>query len=170
MVRSHLHAAESDETGYRLHQFSYFEHEGDKTMELPYAIPEDELWVRIRIDPKGLPLGEFDMIPGTMNQRLRHSQWKLLKVRGKLEAVDDQKGLMAYTITYPEVDRSLTIHFNAAFPHEIEGWEETYRSGRGPHAVSLTTRAKRTHRILSDYWDKNSASDVVLRDQLGLRR
>ncbi len=51
---------------------------------------------------------------------------------GRLEPAGD--GLTAYTLDYTDLDRTLTIRFNEAFPHEIEGWEETYRSGWGAGA------------------------------------
>ena len=69
-----------------------------------------------------------------------------------------------YTLTYPASKRSLRIVFEKNFPYGIVGWEETYES-RGK---MLTTRAKRTQTLLSDYWAKNAPGDSTLRRELGV--
>jgi len=154
--------------GYQVQQHSYFESEGDQSLTLPGAILEDELWATIRLDPAQLPTGELRLIPGAMFQRLRHLPWGPQRATAKLEVVAGDHSSMAYTITYPDLQRTLTIHFNKAFPHEIEGWQETYLSGWGQGARRLTTRAKRSKRVLSDYWHKNRNVDRALRQDLGL--
>ena len=156
------------EAGYRVQQHSYFEREGDETLTLRAAIPEDELWITIRLNPENLPTGKLQLIPGTMFQRLRHASWGLQEAAARLEPVAGNDRLMGYTITYPDLDRTLTIHFNKEFPHEIEGWEESYPSGWGRRANRLTTRARRVKRMLSNYWTKNWVVDIVLRRELGL--
>ena len=153
--------------GYLVLGLSYFESEGDETITLEGAIPEDEIWTTIRLDPSKLPTGPFKLIPGTMVQRLKHIPWGVANATARLEPADDD-GLMAYTVSYTDLDRTLTIRFNQAFPHEIESWEETYRSGWGAGAANLTTRATRNKRIMSDYWTKNRVVDEALRAELGL--
>ena len=154
--------------GYVVLMLSYFESEGDETVTLEDAFTEDELWTTIRLDPSALPIGPTRLIPGTMVQRLRHMPWGVGVATARLEPVADSEGLLAYTLEYPDLGRQLTIHFTEAFPHQIEGWEETYRSGFGPGARVLTTRATRNQRILSDYWSRNGLEDAGLRRQLGL--
>ncbi len=155
-------------SGYAIRQYSYFESEGDVSLTLPSSVSEDELWVTLRLDPGRLPTGDFELIPGTMFLRLRHIPWGLQKVTGALAAAAGEAGMMEYSLTYPELDRKLVIRFRQAFPHEIEGWEETYTSGFGPGARTLTTRATRNQRIMSPYWTKNGLADAGLRQQLGL--
>lgn len=155
-------------SGYRLQQNSYFESEGDLTLTLPIAMPEDEIWNIIRLQPDHLPTGNVRFIPGTMFQRLRHIPWKLQEAKTKLVSIKGKDHLKGYTITYPELERSLTIYFNNSFPYQIEGWEETYMSGWGVAATRLTTRAKKIERILLDYWHKNRVKDEELRHKLGL--
>ena len=75
---------------------------------------------------------------------------------------------MSYELRYPDAERVLTIQFKESFPHEIENWEDTYTSGWGDGARSLSTRASRKKRILVDYWTKNSVADLGLRKELGL--
>ena len=154
--------------GYLVLMLSYFESEGDQTLTLENAISEDELWTTIRLDPSRLPTGPLRLIPGTMVQRLRHLPWGVGSATASLEPAAGDAGLMAYTVTYPDLDRTLTIRFRKAFPHEVESWEETYRSGWGAGAARLTTRATRMKRIQSDYWTKNRVVDEALRRQLGL--
>lgn len=154
---------------YQVKQYSYFESEGDETLTLPKgAITEDELWVAIRFGPEHLPVGRLRLIPGTMYQRLRHVPWAVQEATAKLETVQGHPSLLAYTVSYPRLDRTLTITFNPAFPYEIEGWQETYPSGWDQGAQRLTTQAKRLKRIKSDYWHKNRKADTALRHDLGL--
>jgi len=147
---------------YNIQAFSYFESEGDQQMKLEKGMLEDEVWTAIRLDPDLLPTGTVDMIPGTMYQRLGHIDFDVHKVNASLEENEDE--LMTYTLSYPKLSRTLSIHFNKEFPHEIDGWEET-TSRRGQQ---LTTRASLNKRIMLDYWSKNGVADLPLRKELGL--
>ncbi len=152
--------------GYLVLGLSYFGSEGDETIKLEGALTEDQVWTTVRIDPSKLPVGRLRLIPGTMVQRLKHIPWGVASATGRLEPAGG--GLMTYTLDYTDLDRTLTIRFQEAFPHEIEGWEETYRSGWGPGAARLTTRATRRARMMSDYWTRHRVVDGALRAQLGL--
>lgn len=154
--------------GYRVTQLSYFESEGDETLELEDAAPEDGLWNLIRIDPSALPTGRVRLIPGTMFQRLRHQPWRSHEAEAVLAPDPDDPALTSYRLDYPELGRRLTIRFRGAFPHQIESWEETYVSGWGPDAARLTTRGVARKRILLDYWNHHDVEDARLRAELGL--
>jgi len=39
---------------------------------------------------------------------------------------------------------------------------------KGKDAKVLTTKARRTHAVMVDYWNKNSVKDLKLRKELGL--
>lgn len=93
--------------------------------------------------------------------RLRHESLKAYKATAQL--TDD-----SYSISYPELNRSLTIHFNPEFAYDINAWEETFISGFGEAAKQLTTKATKITTIKSDYWNKNSTADDGLRKTLGL--
>ncbi|MEX0360279.1 MAG: septum formation inhibitor Maf, partial [Allomuricauda sp.] len=73
-----------------------------------------------------------------------------------------------YTLNYPELERSLAITFTTEFPHSIESWTETFKSGFGPKAKQMTTKATKLKSIKTAYWGQNSNDDMVLRDSLGL--
>ena len=156
------------EKGYVVLQLSYFESEGDETVTLEDAATEDQIWTTLRTDPDQLPLGQVRLIPGTMVQRLRHLPWGVGIATATRESVEERNDLRAYKLDYPDLNRTLTIHYTKAFPHEIEGWEETYTSGFGQGASRLTTRATKMKRILSDYWTQHDLADAGLREQLGL--
>ncbi len=143
--------------GYRVQEFSYFESEGDQTLTLDGAVTEDELWTTVRLDPGSLPTGEVELVPGTMYLRLSHRPYQAERAIARLEPADDG-ALMVYTLEYPDLGRTLAIRFRGAFPHEVEGWEETY-SG-------LTTRATRIERTMSPYWRQNRVADEPLRREL----
>lgn len=149
---------------YRIQLRSYFESEGDQTVDLDRVLLEDEIWTKIRLTPDALPTGSLQIIAGTFYQRLGHTALQVEQAEARLETA--QNGEKAYTLTYPE--RTLTIRFKAAFPHEIMGWEETYTDGFGPNAQRLTTRAVRDESMMVDYWTRNSNADIELRNALNL--
>ncbi|NNF58251.1 MAG: hypothetical protein HKN04_08410 [Rhodothermaceae bacterium] len=153
--------------GYRARLFSYFESEGDQDVSLGEAMPEDGLWALIRLNPDALPTGAVQLMPGTIYQRLSHRPMESYAATAMLSA-PDADGFRTYTVTYPDLDRSLAIRFQAIFPHQIEGWEETRPDGFGDNASRLTTRATRTEREMLAYWQLNGSEDVSYRAELGL--
>lgn len=151
---------------------SYFQDEADQEFTLKPALLEDEIWAKIRISPHTLPVGEIDIIPGTQFARLSHIPSKVEKADATIGTITDgqlsKKQLQEYIIDYKGLDRTLVIKFEKSFPHTIVAWEENYISGFGGKAKRLTTRAIKTHSILSDYWNKNSVTDSSYRKELGL--
>ncbi|MFM9985533.1 MAG: septum formation inhibitor Maf [Flavobacteriales bacterium] len=149
---------------YNWVQYSYFESEGDHSGEIKDAIPEDELWTLIRMSPDKLPVGDFNALPGLHFLRFSHEEIKSYPAAGKLE--NTPGGKVAYSIHYPHNNRMLSITFNAAFPYEIESWEETYRDGWGERAAVLTTRGTKKARIMDDYWNHHANQDSTFRNML----
>jgi len=157
-----------DSNGYEVRSFSYFESEGDRKFNLQKEILEDELWARIRLAPESLPVGRIKIIPATMASRLTHKELEVEIAEASLEQNSDDPNLMNYKLTYDDSGRTMVIAFNKTFPYEIMSWEESYVSGFGKDAKTLTTKATRNKVLISDYWNKNSPVDRVLRKQLGL--
>lgn len=133
---------------------SYFEGEADQDFKLPKTVLENELWTQLRIDPKSLPTGDFEIIPSLEFIRLKHIAIKSYKASAKLKTGK-------YAITIPELNRSLNINFNPNFPFDITSWEETTNG--------TTTKATKLKTIKSAYWNKNSNKDKVLRETLLLK-
>ncbi len=154
-----------DGSSYQAQLFSYFEAEGDQEMKLDAVLLEDEVWNQIRINPASLPNGEIDIIPGTMYQRLSHEPLKVVKANANLT---HEAGQSAFTLDYPTLNRTLIIHFNTDFPHQITAWEETFMSGFGEKSQTLTTTATLDKSIMTDYWTKNTPQDSVFRQELNL--
>lgn len=152
--------------GYELHEYSYFESEGDSHIELNDAILEDELWTLLRINPDLISDGEVSMIPGQFYSRLRHIKPSAFRADVRKMKLTD--GTSTLSVTYLNLDRSLTITYSSAFPYTIESWEETYTSGWGESAEKMTSRAVLKQRMMLDYWNHNQTGDEALRDQLGL--
>ena len=75
---------------------------------------------------------------------------------------------MQYSLYFPDTDRRFNIVFNKSFPHEINSWEESYKSGFGASAKKLVTRATKNKSITLDYWNRNSNLDEILRSRLGI--
>lgn len=147
--------------------FSYFESEGDNEVQIPAgAVLEDDIWTLIRINPNRLPQGEVSMVPLTTYLRLRHAPVRARKAKAALTRLD--KNRLRYQVTYLDMDRVLTIDFEAKFPFRIASWSEAQPSGWGPSKKRLTTEATLNKRIVSDYWNRHRKSDLPLRKQLGL--
>jgi len=154
-----------DGNGYQLEEFSYFESEGDKRSKIGGAVLEDELWNKLRIDPKSLPVGEFEAIAGLTFTRLSHHPAKAVQANAKLDKGDKTS---TYSINYPSYKRTLSIEFESEFPHKIVSWSETGYSGFGPNRKILTTTAIVKARKMIDYWSKHDLNDASLRAELGL--
>lgn len=161
----HVYAQLNNKKQFEITSHSYFENEADQDFKLDKAILENEIWAKIRISPDALPQGDIQIIPSFEYSRLRHKEIKAYLAKASI-----QKGANTntYTLEYPELDRSISITFDANFPYEIEQWTETFKSGFGPNAKKLTTKATKIKSIKSAYWGKNSNKDEVLRDELGL--
>ncbi len=144
---------------------SYFEGEADQNLKLDKTILENEIWNKIRIDPVGLPVGDFDVIPSLEYIRLSHKEIKPYKATLFLSKAE---GNTNYEINYPELKRSLTITFATEFPHSIEGWSETFASGFGDKAKQMTSTATKMKTLKTPYWQQNGNKDLSLRDSLGL--
>jgi len=155
---------------YKVKQYSYFEKEGDKTVTIPSAYLEDEIWTRLRIDPKTLPLGEIEMIPGSFFTTLRMIDLRAEKAFAEMTNMQEENmgDVSQYTVRYPSLERTLSICFNQYFPYDIFSWNETCLSRSGKDVKILTTKARRTHTVMVDYWNKNSTKDLKLRKELGL--
>ncbi len=146
---------------YTITSHSYFEREADTEHNLKVTWLEDELWNRIRLDPKNLPVGEVDIIPGLFFSRLNHVDPKSEKA---ICSIVEARELITYVITFPSFQRSLAIEFEKAFPHQIKGWIEKIEQ----NGTTQATTAKLDKQLFIDYWTKNKNEFLYLRDSLGL--
>lgn len=149
----HVYAQLNNREQFEIMSHSYFEREADERFKIDKTILENELWTKLRINPELLPTGNLQIVPSLEYTRLRHKTIKAYKATATLNAG-------VYTINYPSLNRTLTIHFNSNFPHDILSWEET--------TGNQTTKATKLKTIKSPYWNKNSNKDLVLRDTLQL--
>ncbi len=161
----HVYAQLNNRDQYKVSAHSYFETEGDQELTLEKANLENEIWNKIRINPKNLPVGDFEMIPSLEYIRLGHIAFKAYRAVGSLR---EEASGYTYAISYPELQRTLAIHFDKTFPYAVDSWEESYKSGFGSSAVMLITEASRIKRLKTPYWQQNKNKDVFLRDNLGL--
>ncbi|MFK7852106.1 MAG: septum formation inhibitor Maf [Akkermansiaceae bacterium] len=146
------------ENGWSVQLNSYFEKFADKNTTLPSAYLEDELWITLRLDPKKLPTGKIDMIPGALFTRFHH---KPIVPKNAIATLDMSGKVGVYTVSYPSYRRALSIGFSKKFPHIIGAWTEKTTSG--------TTTAKLSHRMMNvNYWDLNKPKHSTKRKELGL--
>jgi hypothetical protein len=150
---------------FELKSFSYFESEGDKDVKLNKNVLENELWNKIRVNPNDLPVGELKIIPSLEYVRLSH---KPLKAYKATVGLDTSEGVNSYKIYYPELERTLEINYKTTFPYIIEGWSETFKSGFGDKARTMTSKATKIKTLKTSYWRQNGNNSLALRDTLGL--
>lgn len=161
----------ANEEGYRMQGFSYFEGEGDQDIMIKADLLEDELFNRIRLNPGEIPTGKVNILPSLQVIRLLHLP------PGPLVAtisVGDYPGadfikegdIQMLTIEYPAIRRKQEIYYTVGGTHEILGWKDSYPSVFDGQIRETT--ARRTNKLLTDYWSKNQRADESLRDELGL--
>ncbi|AUP77973.1 septum formation inhibitor Maf [Flavivirga eckloniae] len=158
----HVYSQLNNKAQFEVMSHSYFEGEADKSFNLDKTILENELWTQLRIDPKSLPTGDIEIIPSFEYTRLRHVPIKAYKASATMQN-------NVYSISYPELNRTLSITFNPNFPYDILSWEEAFKSGFGANAKVLKTKATKLKTIKSAYWGKNSNKDEILRKELQLK-
>ena len=140
---------------------SYFEREGDQSASLPADFVEDEVFNRIRLGGT-LPTGTFNVIPNTGYLLMTHQPYVGTPVQAALET--DSDSLRRYVLDYTTLDRRLEVMFDAAAPHIIRKWTETYPSRDTVLTTTATLRAQR----MEPYWQLNANKDAPLRAQFGL--
>ncbi|WP_116125900.1 hypothetical protein [Lewinella sp. IMCC34183] len=147
---------------WRMQLRSYFEREGDRDERLEADFLEDEVFNRIRIGGE-LPTGEFAVVPATGYLLMTHQEYRAYPARATVEPGGDS--LRVYSLTYPDLDRELTVTYDLAPPYVIREWTETYPS----RDQRLTTTAKLRAQKTEPYWSENANADLPLRAELGLR-
>jgi hypothetical protein len=161
----HVYSQLNNREQFEFRSHSYFEGEADQNFTMEKALLENDIWTKIRINPENLPKGNITMIPSLEFLRLRHQEIKSYEAKAEISSKD---GITTYTISYPELERNLMIHFTSTFPFSIEGWTEEFKSGFGTNAKTLTTTASKMKTLKTAYWKQNGNSDLILRDSLGL--
>lgn len=157
---------------YKAQLFSYFEKESDQELSLD-AMPEDNLWTLLRIDPTQVPVGEINLIPALLDQRMTHKELKAEEATISIEPVTasiagiEANKLRVLNVVYKSYPRSLRIFYTASFPYEIAGWEEIRPTENGEDEI---TRATRKAKLITDYWTKNKNQHEPLRKELQLER
>lgn len=144
----------NNRNNFELKQHSYFETTGDKSYNIDKAILENELWAKLRINPKSLPVGDIKVIPSLEFTTLNHKPIKAYNVIAKLK---ENK----YSLNFPDLNRNLSITFNKNFPFEIISWQETINN--------QVTKATKLKTIKSAYWNKKTNKDTTLRKKLQLK-
>ncbi len=142
---------------YYVEGHSYFDGEADERYTLPRGTVEDEIWALLRVDPSELPQGAKKIIPSIEYLRLNHLELRPYKAN----CTQTQN---SYSIEYPELNRTLTINFEAQFPYQILGWTERFADGDRV----MTATATRIKSIKTPYWKQNAEKYHSLRDSLGL--
>ncbi len=142
----------------QIKSMSYFEREGDSDIKINKTLTEDELWTRIRINPSSIPLGKTSILPTLLYNRFKHTPFK---VEEATISQSESANIYTLTVQYNTIKRYLKINFNATFPYEILGWEESITDG-------MVTKATLANTTMTAYWTKNGNEYGGLRDSLAL--
>jgi len=161
----HVYSQINNRDEFEFTSHSYFEREADQHEILSKNVLENELWNQLRIDPKSLAVGNIEVIPSLEFIRTAHIPIKAYEAKATLSEAQE---LSTYTLEYKDLERTLSIIYTSDFPHSIEGWTETFKSGFGPNAKVLVSKAKKNKRIKTPYWQLNKNKDLIYRDSLGL--
>ncbi|WP_421825023.1 septum formation inhibitor Maf [Flagellimonas oceanensis] len=161
----HVYSQLNNREQFEFTSHSYFEGEADQAFAMEKAILENEIWIKIRINPENLPVGSISIIPSLEFIRLSHQEIKAYNANAQLSSKD---GLTTYSISYPELERNLMVKFTTDFPHSIESWTEEFKSDFGPDAKRMTTSATKIKSLKTAYWQQNDNNNLILRDSLGL--
>jgi hypothetical protein len=151
----------SDGLRSRLH--SYFQAEGDQDKQLPAVEMEDALWSRARIDPRKLPTGSFELLPGMHYLRMLHKPVAAYPVSASLKS---SKSQLVYTLKYGTLDREVKLFIEPTHPFRITRFEETY-SPLGA-AQPMTTVGVLKKSVMLDYWSHHGLKDAWMRGEIGL--
>lgn len=153
---------------YKVQQFSYFQKEGDASFQVTADWTEDELLNLIRLNPGLLPKGEISVLPGTVFARLKHIDFQAAQAiasNSKYEGAEFEGDLMAFTLEYPDYDRTVEVFYESKFPHQIVAWKESYLMISGERG---TTTATLKHSERLPYWSLHDLEDMGKRDAFGL--
>lgn len=156
---------------YKYEQRSYFEKEGDVLDAISKGFLEDEVYTVLRMNPKLLPKGTFQMIPALNFMQLKHLKNRTYKVNAGIRTYKEKefKGekLNEYRIDYPDLKRQVRIIYENKAPYKIVGWLDTFPSAFD--GKQRTTKATLTAQKMLPYWGQNSLADTKLRKELGLK-
>jgi hypothetical protein len=86
---------------------------------------EDEIWVKIRLNPDALPQGETEMIPSLGYWNKVRKSPSAQEVKAELKSMENNPKLKIYSLDYPDLKRKLEIIFEANFPYQIIEFSET---------------------------------------------
>lgn len=143
---------------------SYFESEGDQDFSVKADLLEDEFFNLIRIDPSLINEGTFKILPSLNYLRLTHRKMEALPATIKKSNLS--AGSTTLEISYPSINRTVTIVYESAAPYKILSFEEAYPSMFDKQERS--SKAIKNREIHSAYWKLNKATDKVRREELSI--
>jgi len=134
----------------RLHEFSYFDGEGERLSEVPLPnapwILYDELPIRLRLlaaSPLTAPIA-LQILPSTVSPRLGKAEF----VAGTLSEISRNEKEVTYRLEMSGKEDLLT--FAAAHPYTLLRWKRADGS-------NLILKKS----VLSDYWNRNKPGDEL---------
>lgn len=161
----HVYAQINNRERFKFTSHSYFQEEADEQRTLEKNILENEIWTKIRINPRDLPVGALKIIPSLEYLRLQHRTPRAYKANASLST---DKGISTYTLIYPELERNLSIRFSATFPYSIEGWTEEIKTEAGSRLNLLSSKAGKLKSLKAPYGEPHGTKNLKLQDSLGL--
>lgn len=147
---------------YHVKGFSYFESEGDESVNISKAKLEEELWVNLRNGANTIQEGSFEMVPSQEFLRLYHYPIEAQKAELQIENTETTKTI---TLSYEKpLKRTLTITQNKEFPNTITAWKEVIV--KGGQKFETIAQLKSVNHI--PYWQMNTPQYDGMRKEVGL--
>lgn len=156
---------------YEVQSRSYFEAESDENFKVGNALPEDEFFSRVRMNPSLLPQGNLKIIPSAMSLRLRHKKAEIVSAKAITRPWTGKeisgKDLNEFQVNF-EDGREFSIIFADKHPHTIKGFKETYNETFG-EKKRLTSIAVLRSVKMTDYWKRNKNKNMADRKELNVK-
>ena len=147
----------NNRASFSITSHSYFEGEADQQITLTKNLLENELWVKLRINPITIPKGTLEVIPDFSFLRLSHKPIESYEATVSQRLKNDT---LITSLKYTQLDRELKIYQDKTFPFQILKWQEIEKTG--------VSEARLQKSLKIEYWNKNANRFKFLRDSLGL--
>jgi len=144
---------------------SYFQSEGDSSYRIETTWQEDEIMNLIRLSKDVLPVDTFLIVPKATFLSTNHVSPKTYTAIGGLSL--DTLDNMVYTISMPELKRTVKYYFDTSKENLITQMEEEYPTVFDGEIRKSTAKLKSVQKM--PYWELNSPSFERLRAKMKLR-
>lgn len=151
----------NNKKNYQINFRSYFESNADRDFILQNIPLENDFWNLLRINPRAIKKGKYNIVPSFEYLALQH---KKIKPYSAEVVLLEKEGCLELSIFYKELGRKLTIIVENKTPYIIDAWKESFTK----NGKKYINTAKKIKTIKSSYWNEKGLNGLKLRKELGL--